>query len=109
MLAAAAARTHLERGCAPARIVEHLGTIFAAESGDEAAVTIRSQATQQLFYHVTVTRQGAYTGCARCELVCPVGEDYAAIEASTVRKRDLPADLELTVEGDVVRIGSVRR
>ena len=54
-------------------MVEHLETIFAAESGDEAAVTIRSQAPQRLFYHLTVTRQGAYTGCARCELVCPVG------------------------------------
>ena len=91
----------------PQRMVEHLKHIFDSSSGEEAASKIRCAETQQLFYHLTVMRQGAYTGCARCELVCPVGEDYPAIEGSAVRQRDLAADAPPSVDGGTVRVRNV--
>lgn len=90
----------------PQRMVKHLDHIFDSASGEEAARKVRRTETQQLFYHLTVMRQGAYTGCARCELVCPVGEDYPAIEESSVRQADLPRDFAPTIEGGLVQVRS---
>ncbi len=70
----------------PERMIEHLGDVFSSPSGEAAAEVIRRPVTQQLFFNLTVLRQGSFTGCARCELVCPVGEDYTeAGTASTAR------------------------
>lgn len=88
----------------PERMVEHLRDIFASESGEEAAAKIRRPVTQKLFYHLTLMRQGAFTGCGLCELVCPVGEDYEAVESFPARQRDLPGGVEPEVDGDLVRI-----
>lgn len=73
----------------PDRMVDHLANLFDSRSAAEAVEIARSPVTQQLFYNLTVQRQGAYTGCQSCQLVCPVGDDYARIEASSVRQRDL--------------------
>ena len=64
----------------------------------------QSPTTQKLWFGLTVQRQGAFTGCQRCELVCPVGEDYPALEESMVRRQDLPADFAPRVTGDLVQI-----
>ncbi len=61
----------------PDRMVEHLADLFASRSAAEAVQIAESPVTQQIFYNLTVQRQGAYTGCQSCQLVCPVGEDYA--------------------------------
>ena len=58
-------------------MVEHLADLFASKSAAEAVEIAESPVTQQIFYNLTVQRQGAYTGCQSCQLVCPVGEDYA--------------------------------
>ena len=65
--------------------------------------------TEKLWFNMTVMRQGAFTGCARCELVCPVGEDWPAVAASPARQLDLPREPRRTRDGDLVRIESLRR
>ena len=73
----------------PDRMVEHLEDLFASKSAGEAVQIARSPVTQQIFYNLTVQRQGAYTGCQSCQLVCPVGEDYAG---AVTAPRPYPAD-----------------
>jgi hypothetical protein len=38
--------------------------------------------------------------------VCPVGDDWPALEASPVRRADLPPRLQLRREGGLVRLDS---
>ena len=64
----------------PDRMVDHVADLFASKSAAEAVEIARSPATQQIFYNLTVQRQGAYTGCQSCQLACPVGEDYAEVD-----------------------------
>ena len=68
----------------------------------------RSQDTEKLWFNMTVMRQGAFTGCARCELVCPIGEDWPLVQASPARQQDLPHDVRRERHGDLIRIESVR-
>jgi epoxyqueuosine reductase len=93
----------------PLRMVRHFEEIFASPSGEAAGEVIRRPETQQLFFNLTVLRQGSFTGCARCELVCPLGEDYAEIESSASRRGDLPEDLAPVVDGEVVRVSAYGR
>lgn len=64
----------------PDRMVEHVADLFASKSAAEAVEIAESPVTQQIFYNLTVQRQGAYTGCQSCQLACPVGEDYATLD-----------------------------
>ncbi len=73
----------------PDRMVEHLEDLFDSKSAAEAVEIARSPVTQQIFYNLTVQRQGAYTGCQSCQLACPVGADYPRIERSPARQQDL--------------------
>ncbi len=93
----------------PGRMVDHLEAIFTAPSPDAAAALARSGDTEKLWFNMTVMRQGAFTGCARCELVCPVGEDWPAVAASPARQLDLAREPRRTRDGDLVRIESLRR
>jgi ferredoxin len=93
----------------PHRMVEHLGEIFTAPSREAAAAIARSLETEKLWFNMTVMRQGAFTGCQRCEVVCPVGEDWPAIAASPARQQDLPPELRRTRRGDLIQIESARR
>jgi ferredoxin len=92
----------------PQKMVEHLRAIFTASSPQEAAAIARSPETEKLWFHMTVMRQGAFTGCARCELVCPVGEDWPVLETSPARRQDLPREPQRFRDGDLVRIESLR-
>ncbi len=74
--AAACARATQPHG--PDRMVEHIKAILTSRSGEQAAERAASPLTQRLWFDMTVQRQGAFTGCQRCQLVCPVGEDAAA-------------------------------
>ena len=60
--------------------VEHLKMIAQAGSPEERARAARDTATQQFHHSMTILRQGAFTGCMRCEVVCPIGADYPKIE-----------------------------
>jgi ferredoxin len=93
----------------PERMVEHLEAIFTAPTPEASAAVASSVDTDKLWFNMTVMRQGAYTGCARCELVCPVGEDWAALSASPARQQDLPHEPRRTRSGDLVRIESLAR
>jgi ferredoxin len=93
----------------PHRMVEHLGAIFTAPSREAAAAIARSPETEKLWFNMTVMRQGAFTGCQRCEVVCPVGEDWPAIAASPAREQDLPPELRRTRRGDLIQIESAGR
>jgi ferredoxin len=93
----------------PQRMVEHLEAIFTAPSPEAAAAIARSPDTEKLWFNMTVMRQGAFTGCQRCEVVCPVGEDWPAIAASPARQQDLPRQPQVSYDGDLVRIESMGR
>jgi Na+-translocating ferredoxin:NAD+ oxidoreductase RNF subunit RnfB len=58
------------------RMAEHFAHIFGSPTTTLAQERARETTTRQLFHNVAVMRHGAYTGCNRCELVCPVGDDY---------------------------------
>jgi len=58
--------------------------------------------TSVLWYHMTILRQGAFTGCSKCPEVCPVGEDYEEVQKSPYRHSDLPAEFRPRIEGDMV-------
>lgn len=70
------------------RFVEHLKTIFGSESSSDRRQLIRSQMTAELWQNVTVLRHGAMTGCKKCWLVCPVGEDFDKLADSPHRQND---------------------
>jgi ferredoxin len=90
----------------PQRMVEHLRSIFTAPSPAAASAVARSADTEKLWFNMTVMRQGAFTGCARCELVCPVGDDWPAVASTPARQRDLPREPRRWRDGDLVRIES---
>ncbi len=77
-----------------------------AEQQDERAQSsqIQGSATSQLWYHMTVLRQGAFTGCSRCLQVCPVGEDWDKLSESPHRRQDLPDSAKPYMERGLVRI-----
>jgi ferredoxin len=88
----------------PDRMVEHLKRIFESNSPDEALTVIREKTTLKLWYNLTILRQGAFTGCMRCELVCPAGSDYPEIAKSRARSRDLPDGVRHEVRDGLVSI-----
>lgn len=65
----------------PQAMVEQLKRIFKAPTEEKAQEVIREKRTLKIWYSMTVLRQGGFTGCMKCEQVCPVGEDYPRIQA----------------------------
>lgn len=58
------------------KVVEHVGNVVRAGSVEEQVELLRSGDSFNIWQ--TILRGvGAYTGCTRCEDVCPVGQDYA--------------------------------
>jgi epoxyqueuosine reductase QueG len=82
-----------KKRCAPyaspygfSKVVEHVGNVIRAESAAEQVELLRSGNSFNIWQ--TILRGvGAYTGCTRCEDVCPVGRDYASIQDA---QRDIP-------------------
>ncbi len=72
-----------KKKCAPyaspygfSKVVEHVGNVVRAGSVEEQVELLRSGDSFNIWQ--TILRGvGAYTGCTRCEDVCPVGQDYA--------------------------------
>ena len=71
-----------KKKCAPyaspygfSHIVSHVGNVLRAGSVDEQVALLRSGDSFNL-WQTLLRGVGAYTGCTRCEDVCPVGQDY---------------------------------
>jgi epoxyqueuosine reductase QueG len=79
--AAACARSSQPYG--PGRMVEHLKEIFNAPSAEASRAIASGSDSMQLFHNLTLLKHGAFTGCSSCELVCPVGDDFPAVERTT--------------------------
>ncbi|MBX5491456.1 MAG: hypothetical protein IRZ14_09870 [Chloroflexi bacterium] len=74
----------------PEAFVEHVKRIFLAPTKDARIHYARGRTSALMFHHMLVARQAAFTGCLACEQVCPVGEDYAALQRAPERQADLP-------------------
>jgi ferredoxin len=75
----------------PEALVSFLHGIAITPQHARAAHVEASGEAQPLFHGVTVLRHGAFTGCMRCELACPVGEDYAKLEQHLAATGQQPA------------------
>ncbi|MCK6439270.1 MAG: hypothetical protein L6Q71_03600 [Planctomycetes bacterium] len=65
----------------PHAMVDQLKRMFKAPNLEKAEDVIREKQTLKIWYAMTIQRQGGFTGCMKCEQVCPIGADYAGIEA----------------------------
>ncbi len=82
-----------KKKCAPyaspygfSKVVEHVENVIRAESTAQQIELLRSGNSFNIWQ--TILRGvGAYTGCTRCEDVCPVGRDYVHIQDA---QRDIP-------------------
>jgi ferredoxin len=90
--AAACARSSQPHG--PGRMVEHLKDIFNAPTAEASRVIAGGAESLQIFHNLTLLKHGAFTGCSSCELVCPVGDDYQAIERSPACREALPGGVD---------------
>jgi ferredoxin len=88
----------------PDRMVDHLKRIFDSDSPDQAIAVIREKTTLQIWYNLAILRQSAFTGCMRCEVVCPIGSDYRQIENSATTCRDLAGMVRHVVADGFVTI-----
>jgi len=94
--------------CAPyaspygfAKVVEHVGSVIRAETVEERVELLRSGDSFNIWQ--TILRGvGAYTGCTRCEDVCPVGRDYVNIQ-------DAQQDIPETTPDKLARLAEMRR
>ena len=75
-----------KKKCAPyaspygfSKIVEHVGDIVRAERVEERVELLRDGNSFNI-WQTMLRGVGAYTGCTRCEDVCPVGRDYANLQ-----------------------------
>ena len=82
--------------------IDHLRSIIGESERTRVKEKVNDRTTSLLWYHMTILRQGAFTGCSKCLEVCPVGEDYQKVLESPHRKRDLPADFRPRIEGEMV-------
>jgi epoxyqueuosine reductase len=61
-----------------AQLSDHLGNILGAENDEQRLEMLRSEESFNLWQSI-LRGAGVITGCRRCQDVCPVGEDYAAM------------------------------
>ena len=66
----------------PERTVEHLKAIFNEQDLDKRKSLARSSKTLKIWHNMSILRQGGFTGCMRCEQACPVGADFALVQAN---------------------------
>ena len=76
----------------PRAMVAQLKRIFKAGSLENRREIINEPHTRRVWHNMTVQRQGGFTSCMRCEQVCPVGEDYTALEDFADQLRELDAE-----------------
>jgi len=66
-----------------AQLADHLGDILAAPDAEAKVALIRSENSFNLWQSI-LRGAGVITGCRRCQDVCPVGADYAAMIGDTL-------------------------
>ena len=74
-----------KKKCAPyaspygfSQVVSHVGNVLRAGTAEEKIELLRSGESFNI-WQTLLRGVGAYTGCTRCEDVCPVGQDYARL------------------------------
>lgn len=84
--------------------VRHLADAAATPDREALHKLIRHRSTGELWQEATFLKDGAYTACMRCEDVCPVGDDYAAIAESPHRRADLPEGVRHKIHAGFVEV-----
>jgi ferredoxin len=85
--------------------VEHMRRILKAKGEEERLALVQSPETARIWQNMAVLRHGAFTGCLACMEVCPVGEDYVAVQRSPHRQADLPGGAQRTLADGRVLVG----
>jgi epoxyqueuosine reductase QueG len=74
-----------KKKCAPyasphgfSHVISHVGNVLRAVTEEEKIELLRSGDSFNI-WQTLLRGVGAYTGCTRCEDVCPVGQDYARL------------------------------
>ena len=82
--------------------VDHLKSLVRESEDRRLQDKLSDRTTSLLWNHMTILRQGAFTGCSKCLEVCPIGEDYDELQKSPLRRADLPQDFRPRVEGEMI-------
>jgi len=80
----------------PATMARHVTATLVSHSPEETWRLAKNLTTGELWQQVTMHKEGAFTACQECAQVCPVGEDYAAVQRSPHRQADLPEGVQHT-------------
>ncbi len=86
--------------------LSHLEQVFGkrAEGAEALWNAVKQRTTGELWQTMIMLKEGAFTGCAECVQVCPVGEDYERVQRSPHRQRDLPGGVSRSVADGFVQI-----
>lgn len=84
----------------------HLTEIFQQRAAGPDALwnSIKKRTTGELWQTMIMMKEGAFMGCAECVQVCPVGQDYEAVQRSPHRSQDLPEGVKRSVNNGFVQI-----
>jgi ferredoxin len=91
----------------PAAFTAHLARVFGAPPGEDLWKAIKTRLTGEMWQEMLMVKEGAFTGCAECVQVCPVGADYARYAATAHRTRDFPDGMPCTVRDGIVEVALV--
>lgn len=91
----------------PAMFTEHLGRIFGTGPGEDLWKAIKTRLTGEMWQEMLMVKEGAFTGCAECVQVCPVGADHAGYAGTPHRQRDFPDGVPISTKDGFVEIGLV--
>ena len=86
---------------------EHLAHIVEGGEAKEMWTRMRTRKTGEMWSEMAMMKEAALTGCSECVQVCPVGDDFAAIQSTPHRRSDLPDPLPRTIENGVVEVPSL--
>ena len=91
----------------PAVFTAHLARIFGTGPGEDLWKAIKTRLTGEMWQEMLMVKEGAFTGCAECVQVCPVGADYAGYAETPHRQRDFPDGVPRAVTDGIVEVGLV--
>jgi epoxyqueuosine reductase QueG len=91
----------------PAVFTAHLARIFGTAGGPDLWKAIKTRLTGEMWQEMLMVKEGAFTGCAECVQVCPVGADYVGYAETPHRARDFPDGVPRTYRGGMVEVGLV--
>lgn len=84
--------------------VDHAAGILQTLDAKEMWTRMRSRKTGEMWSEMAMVKEASITGCSECMQVCPVGEDFDAIQRSPLRRQDLPENLAHSYSGGFVQI-----